>query len=155
MPGILAPGDLQACVPDQRPRRISAFGHPGRLAPGGETKILHSSETETLLGPKIRSPTGTKSEITFLFSNPVETQINQSKHQITLKSRRSKEKNVTVIHIGAPATHTTTYRPNAPTTPESMADTTGDSPNVQPLPPGAPGFRVILVKINICVERKI
>ena len=44
---------------------------------------------------------------------------------------------------------------HAPTTPESMADTTVNSPNVQPLPPGALGSRVILVKNNGCVEIKI
>ena len=55
-------------------------------------------------------------------------------------------------NIGAPVTHTTPHMAtHAPITPESMVDTTGDNQNVQPLQPGAPGSRVVQVKMIGCV----
>ena len=77
--------------------------------------------------------------------------MDQPKHQNALKSRRMQKKRVGDTHRGASNTHDAIQATHALTTSESMADTTGDSPNVQPLPPGAPGSRVILVKITGCV----
>ena len=67
-----------------------------------------------------------------------------------LKSRRMQRKLFGDTHRSASNTHGDIYATHASTTPESITDTTGDSPNIQPLPPEAPGSRVILVKINGC-----
>ena len=54
---------------------------------------------------------------------------------------------IQAIHDAIQATHDAIQAIHAPTTPESTVDTTGDTPNVQPLPPGAPGSMEILVKM--------
>ena len=77
--------------------------------------------------------------------------MDQSKHRNALKFRRMQKKRVRDTHRGASNTHDAVQATHVPTTPESMADKTGDSPNVQPLPPGAPGSRAILVRMIDCV----
>ena len=106
-------------------------------------------KTIATVGLKLRSPTETRSEITF--SPPSKNTGGPIKISECPKISPHAKKRVVDTHRGAGNRYDAIQATHASTTPESMADTTGDSPNVQPLPPGAPGSRVILVRMIGCV----